>query len=232
MDSGSVKLPVQASNITTVMIMPEPENRWILWADGPLRGPAVRFWTILAVAILAAIALGSVPLSPLRHWEWVLLMIGLTQVHLVAAMMVVGWLFLLAWRGNEGAVDMRRWTHNLLQIGIVLLTLVALGVLMVVVGEGLLGNPDMFIVGNGSSRTFLSWFQPRTGLELPQPYVISISVWFYRLLMLFWALWLATALLRWLSWGWKQFSSGGAWRKRPAREPIQATVVAPPPNQA
>ena len=95
---GDVKLPVEASNITTVMMM--PDNRWILWADGPLRGPAVRFWTILAVAILAALALGSVPNSPLRRWEWVLLAIGLTQVHLMAAMTVVGWLFLLAWRGD------------------------------------------------------------------------------------------------------------------------------------
>ena len=65
--------------------MQMPENRWILWADGPLRGPAVRFWTILVVAILAALALGSTPLSPLRRYEWILLAIGLTQVHLILA---------------------------------------------------------------------------------------------------------------------------------------------------
>ncbi len=92
--TSEVTLPVEASNITTVMVM--PDNRWILWADGPLRGPAVRFWTILSVAVLAAFALGSVPSSPLRRYEWVLLAIGLTQVHLAAAMLVVGWLFLLA----------------------------------------------------------------------------------------------------------------------------------------
>jgi hypothetical protein len=43
--------------------------------------------------------------------------------------------------------------------------------------------------------------------------VISISVWFYRLLMLAWALWLAAALLRWLHWGWSQFSHGGGWKR-------------------
>ncbi len=206
-----IKLPVEASNISTVMMM--PENRWILWADGPLRGPAVRFWTILAIAILVALALGSAQLSPLRRWEWVLLAIGLTQVPLMSAMTVVGWLFLLAWRGTKEDIKVRNLVFNLLQVVIILLTLVSLIILMFVVGAGLLGSPDMFIIGNGSSRTYLQWFQPRSGPQLPTPYVVSISVWFYRLLMLFWALWLATALLRWLKFGWQQFSSGGAWRR-------------------
>jgi hypothetical protein len=213
--AGAVELPVEASNLTTVMMM--PENRWILWAAGPLRGPAVRFWTILAVAILAALALGSLPGSPLRRWEWLLLAIGLTQVPLLAAMTVVGWLFLLAWRGSGEKLAGRTYLFDLLQLVIISLTLISLLILMMVVGAGLLGNPDMFIVGNGSSRTYLRWFQPRSGPALPTPYVISISVWFYRLLMLFWALWLATALLRWLTWGWEQFTRGGAWRHRPKR---------------
>jgi hypothetical protein len=216
--ASDVKLPTEASNITTLMRM--PENRWILWADGPLRGPAVRFWTILAIAILAALALGSIPHSPLKRWEWVLLAIGLTQVHLMAAMLVVSWLFLLAWRGRRTEFTVRRWAFNLLQLGIVLLTFAALTVLIVVVSQGLLGNPDMFIVGNGSSQTYLQWFQPRVGPQLPMTSVVSISVWFYRLLMLCWALWLASALLNWLSWGWKQFSHGEAWRKKPRREAI------------
>jgi hypothetical protein len=216
--ASRVQLPVKASNISTVMWM--PDNRWVLWASGPLRGPAVRFWTILAVAILAAWALGSLSLSPLRRWEWVLLAIGLTQVHLMAAMLVVGWLFLLAWRGSKKETRLPNWVFNLLQLGIILLTFSALIILMFVVGAGLLGNPDMFIVGNGSSRTYLRWFQPRTGPELPTTSVVSVSVWYYRLFMLIWALWLATALLRWLSWGWKQFSDGGVWQRSP-KQPVQ-----------
>jgi hypothetical protein len=34
----------------------------------------------------------------------------------------------------------------------------------------------------------------------------------YRLGMLLWALWLASALLGWLNWGWGCFSEGGLWR--------------------
>ncbi len=96
-----------------------------------------------------------------------------------------------------------------------MLTLIAIGILIVVVGSGLLGNPEMFIVGNGSSQFWLQWYQPTAGLVLPETTVISVSVWFYRGLMLLWALWLASALLRWLGNGWKQFSHGGAWRHRP-----------------
>ena len=50
--AGAVDLPVEAANITTVIRV--PESRWVLWTGGPLRGPAVRFWTLLAVAIVAA----------------------------------------------------------------------------------------------------------------------------------------------------------------------------------
>jgi hypothetical protein len=214
---GAVSIPVDGANVTTSMSV--PQNRWILWADGPLRGPAVRFWAIVISAVLVALALGSLSLSPLRRIEWVLLALGLTQVHVSAAMLVVGWMFLLAWRGKREPDQMGWWRFNFLQLFLIILTFIALGIFIVVVGEGLLGNPDMFIVGNGSSRTYLNWFQPRTGLDLPQPHIISISVWFYRLLMLFWALWLATALLRWLHKGWNAFSNGGCWKRWTRRQP-------------
>ena len=184
------------------MIM--PENRWILWADGPLRGPAVRFWTILLVALLAALALGSIPKSPLRRWEWVLLAIGLTQVHLVACDDRCR--LALRPRLSRRQRSARTPRSSIWrQVGLVLLTVGSLAVLMFVVGAGLLGHPDMFIVGNGSSRLYLRWFEPRSGPQLPTPIVVSVSVWYYRLLMLFWALWLAASLLRWLNRGWQQF---------------------------
>ena len=214
---GAVKLPVDGANVTTALRV--PENRWVLWAGGPLRGPAVRFWTILVSAILVAAILGSLSLSPIRRIEWVLLAIGLTQVHVAAALLVVVWLFLLAWRGQREPAQMGFLRCNLLQVALAILTFVVLGIFIVVVGEGLLGSPDMFIVGNDSSRTYLNWFQPRVGVDLPEPYIVSISVWYYRLFMLFWALWLATALLRWLHMAWTAFSHGGCWKRVAKRQP-------------
>jgi len=213
-EKETISLPVRSANVTSRIQV--PENRWILWADGPLRGPAVRFWAILAIAVFAAIGLGSIPWSPLRHWEWVLLGIGLTQVPVFASMVVVGWLFMLAVRGRQPTMQVPGWAFNLQQVMLVIVTFVALGILMFVVGAGLLGSPEMFIVGNQSTRTMLQWFQPRSENLLPTPTVVSVSIWFYRLLMLLWALWLAASLLRWLKWGWQQFSTGEVWRGHPS----------------
>lgn len=254
-----VKLPVEAANITTVLQV--PESRWTLWTAGPLRGPAVRFWTVLLVAVLAAGLLGRLKLSPIGRWQWLLLLLGLTQIHLIAALIVVGWFFLFAWRGqfvrakatgaDQGATTSQPaapavadspgettasaaraemlsfWRFNLLQVFLVGLTVAMLIILVVTVAEGLLGNPEMFIRGNGSTRTWLRWFEPHSGHELPQPVLVSVSVWFYRLLMLAWALWLAGALIRWLKWAWTQFSSGGFW-KRLATDRNTPTSAPPP----
>ena len=211
--AGPVGLPVESANIHTRITV--PDNRWILWAYGPQQGPAVRFWGILVVSLLAAWALGRTAISPLRTLEWMFLAIGLTQIPLPAALIVVGWLFFLAWRGQPSFLNLPRSPFNALQVCLILLTPVALGVLVTVVAEGLLGDPDMFIIGNGSYRSVLNWYQARSGAQLPDPGCFTISIWWYRFLMLGWALWLASALIRWLRWGWTQFSSGGFFRKKP-----------------
>jgi hypothetical protein len=208
--SESVKLPVDIANTSTVMKV--PVDRWLLWADGPVRGPAVRFWVVLVCSLIAAIVLGRVGLSPLRTIEWMLLMIGLTQVPLLAALIVVVWLFLLAWRGQDSFPKFGAVSHNLIQVMLIGVTAVALGVLITVVGEGLLGDPEMFITGNGSKQNALHWYQARGDVFLPIVECVSISIWWYRFFMLAWALWLAAALIRWLRSGWKSFSRGGLFK--------------------
>ncbi len=209
--AGEVRLPVDSANIQTVIHV--PEDRWVLWAGGPRRGPAVRFWGILACSLLAALVLGRLKGSPLRIAEWMLLVIGLTQVPLPAALAVVGWLFLLAWRGRVSFQQLGDVSYNVLQVVIVGVTAIAMGILVFAVGAGLLGDPKMFIIGNGSTRTVLRWYQDRSGGLLPQPGCGSISIWWYRFLMLLWALWLAAALIRWLRKGWENFTVGG-WLRR------------------
>ncbi len=211
----AVKLPVASANVTTTIAV--PENRWVLWVSGPMRGPAVRFWIFLLSALLLALALGSHSLSPLKRYEWVLLALGLTQLHAIAGLLVVAWLYILAWRGKTEPHSFVRWHFNLLQLLLVGLTFIIMGIFIVVVGKGLLGSPEMFIVGNGSNGSFLQWFEPKSPLNLPQPALISVSLWYYRLAMLLWALWLASALLRWLQSAWTAFSYGGRWLSKPPR---------------
>jgi hypothetical protein len=216
-----VRLPVPSANIETSMRV--PDDRWILWTRGPLRGPAVRFWSILASALIAAWVLGRISASPLSSLEWMLLAIGLTQVPLPAALAVIGWLFFLAWRGRPSFLALPAWGFNLLQLFLIALTAVTLVVFVAVVGAGLLGSPEMFILGNGSHRTLLRWYQARSDLALPTPGCFAVSIWWYRILMLLWALWLAASLIRWLRWAWNQFSSGGYFRK------MGKKALTPPP---
>ena len=210
-----------------------PNDRWVLWAQGPRRGPAVRFWGILLCSLLAAIALGRIAKSPLRTIEWMLLVIGLTQVPLIAGLVVIGWLFFLAWRGTPAFLQSSGVYYNVLQVVLIGLTMAALGILFTAVGEGLLGSPEMFITGNGSTQTALRWFQARSENLLPRPGCVSISIWWYRFSMLAWALWLAAALIRWLRTGWQNFSSGGFFRRKPVPQPAPPPLPAgPPPLQS
>ena len=75
--------------------------------------------------------------------------------------------------------------------------------------SGLLGQPDMQVTGNGSSESLLRWYLDRSGARLPEPWVLSVPLWVYRTAMLAWALWLATACVRWVKWGWESFGTGG-----------------------
>jgi hypothetical protein len=208
--AGAIQLPVESANINTVINV--PDNRWILATAGPLRGPAVRFWSVLTCCLLAAWSLSRMRLSPLSAPEWMLLSIGLTQVPLVAGLTVVAWLLFLEWRGRDSFRALGPLSHNLLQIVLIALTAVALVIFVAVVAEGLLGNPDMFIRGNDSTRSSLRWYSPHSAAILPTPGCVSVSIWWFRFLMLAWALWLAASLIRWLTWGWTQFSSGGCFK--------------------
>ena len=226
-NNGAVRLPVESANIQSSLGV--GEDRWVLWASGPRRGPAVRFWVILLTSLLTALALGRIPKSPLRSLQWMLLMIGLTQVPLWAAFTVIGWFFLLQWRGHERFQTLPWLGYNASQLGLVALTATALGILLFAVSAGLLGNPKMFILGNGSTSTLLRWFQARSeGTSLPMCSCVSVSIWWYRFAMLLWALWLAISVLGWLGSAWKSFASGGFFRQ--PTHPARTATILPPPT--
>ena len=205
-----------------------PEDRWILAASGPRLGPAVLFWGVLAVLFALAAGLGRLRFAPLRGWHWALLFVGLSQVPVWAAAVVVSWFAALTARGRFGE-QLSNGRFKIAQVALVLLTLLTLALLFQAVAAGLLGQPVMQIAGNGSYGHSLHWYQDRFDKTLPQAWVFSAPLWLYRLLMLLWALWLANALLGWLRWGWQQFTAGGLWRQSPPK--AAATPPAPPPVQ-
>jgi len=201
-----------------------PQDRWLLLASGPGVGPAILFWGKLLVLIAVALVLGRVGQSnglPMRRWQWVVLALGLTQVDWWAAALVVAWFFAFALRSKvvaelnvDDANRGRRWRFNLRQLALVALTLALFGVLFSVVEGGLLGQPDMQVVGNNSSYGQLNWYLDRAAAELQGAWILSLPILVYRGLMLLWALWLAWSLLAWLKWGWNAFGQGDLWRRK------------------
>ena len=190
-----------------------PRDRWLLWADGPVMGPAVLFWGVLAVILIGAVVLGRMGGTPLRAHHWFLLGVGLSQSHIAAILLVAGWLLLLGRRQALADRKIGAFRFDLLQLALVGLTLAALAALLGAIEQGLLGTPEMQVAGNGSSAWQLSWYQDRIAGPLPTASVVSAPLLLYRGLMLLWALWLAFALLKWLGWGWRCFSAGGLWRR-------------------
>ena len=224
-----VSLPVESANITTVLHV--PTNRWVLWTHGPLRGPAVQFWIIVICSLIGAQIAARLKGSPLTIGQWTLLGLGLTQVQL-GALIVVAWFFVLVWRGTESFQKLGFWLYNLMQLVLLGLTVMVFVLLLGVLKAGFLGRPDMFIEGNGSSAYLLQWYQAQAKSALPLPGCLSVSIWWYRLLMLAWALWLASSLIRWLTWAWGQFSKGGLarhwpWKRGASRKNPEKTSAPP-----
>jgi hypothetical protein len=215
------ELGAPSVNADTIINM--PADRWTLFVAPALLGPAVLFWGLLMVFALIAFALGRSGATPLGTGHWFLLSLGLTQVPIWSPALVVGWLLALGWRRRRG--PSLGWSaFRLLQISLAVLTVLALTSLFASIEAGLLGLPQMQISGNGSSAQNLQWFHDRTTSALPQMWAVSVPLMVYRLAMLLWALWLASALLGWLSWGWECFSEGGLWRS-PDRGPAPRSAV-------
>ncbi|HEY6940264.1 MAG TPA: hypothetical protein VI238_02235, partial [Dokdonella sp.] len=221
--SPALALGLPAANIDLGIDL--PQDRWLLATTGPGPGPAVLYWSELAVALLLAVALGRSPRSPLKAWQWLLLALGFSTFSWFALLVVVAWLFALDLRSRTAP---RHWVaFNLAQIGLPLFTLVALLCLLAAVQAGLLGTPDMAVAGNGSDAHALRWFVDRSSDALPVASAISVPLWTHKVAMLAWALWLATALVGWLRRGFDAWSSTGYWRAAP-KPVVDVPQVSPP----
>ena len=205
----AVDIGAPASNIE--LSLTKPRDRWLLGTRGPQLGPAVLYWSELAVLILFALILGRVGLAPLKSWHWLLLGLGFSTFSWPVLGVVVVWLLACGVR-EKWQTDVNWWRFNVIQLGIGGLTVVALLSIATALPQGLLGTPDMHVAGHNSYGDVLSWFADSSESALPVASVFSVPLWIYKALILAWALWLSFALLRWLPWVWQCFSSQGYWR--------------------
>jgi hypothetical protein len=208
-----VDLQVPSSNVTTMVRL--PGDRWILFAGGSGIGPAILYWGELMVFLLLAVILGRGRSAPLRGHEWLVLGLGLSTFSWSALLLFAVWIYAMRWRQEMAVEQLSKSKFNLLQVVLIALSLGAVVSLIAAIPYGLLANPDMRIAGSGQQGNALSWFNDQAPGVLPAPWVLSLSLWWYKAAMLLWALWLAFALVRWLPIAWKALGAGGFWRNTP-----------------
>ncbi len=206
-----VDIGAPASNITMKLAL--PENRWLLATNGPRLGPAVLYWSELAVLILFAWILGRIDWTPLRTHHWLLLGLGFSTFNWPVFGLVVAWILAVGAR-EKWRSDVPWWKFDLLQMAVVALTAIALVSIVASLPMGLLGEPNMHVTGNNSIGNTLSWFADRSDSALPVAMAMTVPMWIYKILILGWALWLSFALLKWLPWTWQCFAREGFFRWR------------------
>lgn len=224
----SIALDAPAANIALAQNL--PADRWVLATTGPALGPAVLYWPALALLVLLAWGISRSRRTPLKFRDWLLLALGFSTFSWTALFLVALWLFALDARARWRDAASSRW-FNVAQVGLALLSAIALLALVSTIPQGLLGTPDMQVTGYGSTATELRWFADASAAALPVASAFSVSMWWYKALMLAWALWLANALLGWLRYGWQAWTEGGYWQNAAPRNAgfDDITTPAPPP---
>ena len=215
----SIDLGGPVSNLRMELAM--GEDRWLLWAHGPAWGAAVLFWSRLLLILLLAFGLSRVRGLPLGLRDWVLLGLGLVQFPIELTVLLIGWFVAMAWRRAYGASG-KLWPaegHDFLQLTLGGYSLLFLGLLYGSVHQNLLLDIDMQVQGQGSSEKLLRWYLDRHQGPTPEAGALSLPLWVWRGLMLGWALWLVSALLGWLRWGWHALVSGAGWKALTTRLP-------------
>ena len=118
----------------------------------------------------------------------------------------------LQWRERFFPTWKSRWRFNLAQLLFIAWALGAASVLFEALRTGLVSVPDMDVTGWGSSGRTLYWYQDRVADTLPEVAVWSVPLWIYRIVMLAWALWLASFLAKYARRAAVSFSAGAFWR--------------------
>lgn len=185
-----------ALNNVDIVVRPSAD-RWILWTGGISWGPCVVFWSKLILIILLCLALAKIGVLPASPIGAVLVGSGLATLPLILMVVPLAWLASLSLlpklEGRYGGIP--RWFR---MVGFIGVSIVAISLWYSVVQTGLMFQPPMLIAGNGSTSSALKWYVDHVDGQLPNPWVVSVPLWIWRLVALAWSTWLVTALFGWL----------------------------------
>ncbi len=197
------------------------ERSWVVATGGTNYGPAVLFWGYFPLAIFLAFILSRFKDLPLKFYQWCLLLIGLSQVNIGLNLMVITWFVFLGLRAKT-KLSNHTLRFPLMQIFLAFWSFWAFQALYQAIKTGLLGSPVMKIAGNYSSSFSLNWYQDLTTGSIPMPWFLAFDIWYYRILMLLWALWLAASIIHWVKWGFDAYTTNGGWYKQKPKVTLPA----------
>lgn len=190
-----------------------PPNRWVLLIGGPGMGPGILTWGIVLIVVVVAIALTRIANFPLRPVDAVLLSLGVTLVNLDIALLLAIWFLAIWYRRAHPPDQSQRGRYIATQCLFALLSVATIVALVLTVPSALLGQPQMEVFGLGSSAHEFFWFNDQTDGTLPVPWIFSLPLWVYHLLMVGWGFWLAFALVRWVRTAWAALAQPILWPK-------------------
>ena len=178
------------------------KNRWVLYGYSEGVGPAFLYWGEFLFFTVLAFFLAKIPFSMLKFWQWLVLGYAFGTVSWFAFGFITLWLFFIGWKkqqANEKVIS-----HVLLQWFALIFTVITIIVFISSVAFGLLSYPQMGITGQNSYATNLNWYMDVYKGQLPTITLVSLPIWFYKGIMLFWSIWVSFSLLSWL----KEFING------------------------
>lgn len=198
-----------------------PGSRWVLATWGGDRGPIGLFWPLVVFLVLLGWALARSGLTPLKARDWTLLGLGASQLHPITLLPLFGWLLLLG--AKRHWLHLRsRFLYNSAQLLLIAVSCLGFILLLISIRQGLLGSPNMQWVSSAQRMgrgLELLWYEEASSGNLPRPGLFSLSIWFYRAVMLAWSFWLAREAVRWARWMFEEFLQGGAWRRKATLPP-------------
>lgn len=196
-----------------------PINRWILLIGGGDVRPAVLLWGFIAFFTILAFGLSKIKNTPLKFTSWILLFFGLCETNYWTSIIIISWILSFSYRDKiiekftkDGVIENK--TFNRIQLTLGTLSILGLLTLLGVVATGLLDNPDMFILGSNYHTGNLDWYIQTWNGENKNPWIFSLPLNYYKIIILCWAVWLAFSIMSWLKWMWTEYSKGGYWKKK------------------
>ncbi len=199
----------ELSNIDIFIHM--PKNIWVLFTNGPKLGPGVLFWSYIVIIFFISIILSKNKNSPLKAYQWMLLLTGTAALSVICAVFAALWFLAVNMKKQKPAET--PLVYNFIQIVLIVCGFFVLTIFYHAVSSGLTGIPEMHVAGNGSYSMLLCWTADRAKNMIPAASVTTYPALTYRIFVLIWSLWLVKSTVKWIRWAADILKKDGGWRK-------------------